>query len=201
MLPLVYLAAVAPQCQGSVLGIPTWYKYLDVEYVNGSCNVTTDIGLDNGSAWLIAAAVIEMLLRVAVYVAVAYALYGGFKIIMSSGNPDAVAEGRKSIINAITGMVIAVMAASVVGYLATTLGGTITADNDISGLNVIFSVVYRVAAGLTVIFVALAGLRFITANGDPGKIAQARNSIVYAIVGLLVTLSVVAIISFVGGSL
>ena len=42
-----------------------------------------------------------------------------------------------------------------------------------------------------------AGQRYITANGDPGKIAQSKTMIIYSIVGLIVAVLAFAIVTFI----
>lgn len=48
-----------------------------------------------------------------------------------------------------------------------------------------------------VIIIILAGFRFATANGDQGVIKSARNTIVYAAIGLVVAILAYAIVGFV----
>ena len=54
-----------------------------------------------------------------------------------------------------------------------------------------------VAAVISVIVIVIAGIQFIISSGEPGKVAKARNTILYAVVGLVVALSATAIASFV----
>jgi hypothetical protein len=60
-------------------------------------------------------------------------------------------------------------------------------------LNVL-SVIVGVAA---VIVVILGGFKFITSNGDSAGIAAARNTILYAVVGLVIVASAQVIVHFV----
>lgn len=48
-----------------------------------------------------------------------------------------------------------------------------------------------------IVMVIVAGLKFITAGGDTNKITSARNSIIYAIVGLVITAMSQVIVHFV----
>jgi type IV secretory pathway VirB2 component (pilin) len=64
-------------------------------------------------------------------------------------------------------------------------------------LQQILQIVFGIAAALAVLFIVIAGLRFITSQGNPQEVAKARNTIVYALVGLLVALSAEVIVSFV----
>lgn len=106
---------------GSFFGFPKWYKYLDSQTstVDGRavCSPTLN-GLND--IWLIVLAIIEILLRIAIMVAIAFVLVGGFKFITSRGeaNPDKVGQARKTVIDALIGVAIAVTAIAVVSFLA-----------------------------------------------------------------------------------
>jgi hypothetical protein len=58
----------------------------------------------------------------------------------------------------------------------------------------IISIVIGIAA---VIVVIIGGLQYILSAGDPARINSAKNTILYAIIGLIVALSAQAIIVFV----
>ncbi len=58
----------------------------------------------------------------------------------------------------------------------------------------ILSIIIGVAA---VIMIILAGLAFITANGDAQSIAKARGSIIYALVGIVIVVLAQALVAFV----
>ncbi len=55
-----------------------------------------------------------------------------------------------------------------------------------------------VITGLISVFIMIiAGLRFITSGGDPGKVESAKNAILYSSIGIAVALSAQAIVSLV----
>lgn len=57
---------------------------------------------------------------------------------------------------------------------------------------------FRLIIGvIAVFFIVYAGLRFITSGGDAGKVASARNTIIYASIGLVVVIIAPIIINFV----
>lgn len=97
------------------LGFPTWYAYLPKSSVNGQCTPSlTSIN----DIWLIVAAVIEILLRVAALAAVFMVIYGGVAYTTSQGEPDKTSQAQNTIINALVGLLIAVMAAAFVQFVA-----------------------------------------------------------------------------------
>jgi len=117
-------AACTPS-SGDFLGFPKWWAYLSGQ------EVATDPAAGSSTSyycapqitklsdiWLIVAAGIEVMLRVAALVAIAYVLIGGIEYIRSQGEPGKTAEARQTIINALAGLVIAVGAATIVTYVA-----------------------------------------------------------------------------------
>lgn len=66
--------------------------------------------------------------------------------------------------------------------------------------NVINFILY-LAGTIAVIVIVIGGLRYITSDGDPQKASQARNSIIYALIGLAVAVLSFSIVNFVVGQL
>jgi hypothetical protein len=116
-----YLAAVPEQCNNTFFGIPPWYKYLDL---NAECEVVNFNllgGGGNSGILLIALAIVDMLLRIASIVALVYVLWGGFTFITSQAEPDKLAQARHTIINALIGLGIALLATSIVVFVGNRL--------------------------------------------------------------------------------
>lgn len=61
--------------------------------------------------------------------------------------------------------------------------------------------VYLIVGALAVGYLIYGGVKYAISAGDPGKIASAKNTITYAIIGLIVAASAYAITSFVITSL
>ncbi len=57
-------------------------------------------------------------------------------------------------------------------------------SGDGSAFNVIVGMVYVLLAAFAVFYIVRAALLFVTAQGDPGQITEARNTIIFAGVGL-----------------
>lgn len=104
---------------GSFLTFPAWYDGL----VDGDCNITA-IGGGSGQVdlqkfiWTIAFNIVEILLQIVAYVTGFYVLYGGFQFITSTGSPDGTAKARKTIINALIGLVLAIAAVGIVNLIS-----------------------------------------------------------------------------------
>jgi hypothetical protein len=105
--------------QGSFQLLPTWYKYLETVTVDNSCQIEKfDVPDD---LWKVGLAMVEILLRIAGWVATGYVIVGGFKYVLSKGNPQDAAKARQTIIDAAIGIAIASLATVLVGFIGRTL--------------------------------------------------------------------------------
>ncbi len=107
-----------PACnKGNVAGLPTWYKYLDTALVNNKpiCNPVISELKD---FWLIGLAVIEILLRLSTLIAIGYVLHGGFRFITARGDPEKIGKARTMTVDALVGLVIAIIATASVSFVA-----------------------------------------------------------------------------------
>ena len=115
--------ALADACsdKGKILTIQPWYRGLTA----ADCSIKTPANTDGMSnfIWTIALNVAEGLLQLSAYVAVAFVLYGGFVFMTSGGSPEKAAAGRKTAMNALIGMVIAIFAVLLVNLVARTALG------------------------------------------------------------------------------
>ncbi len=74
--------------------------------------------------------------------------------------------------------------------------GGITVTSSVIGNAV--TIMLIIAAILSLIFLILGGIRWITSGGDKQKVASARSRITYAIVGLVVAMGAFFIINVIG---
>jgi len=108
----------------TLFGIPSWYSYLQLQANNAVTPPTCDIVNFSvpGSFINIALAILDMALHVAGLVAVGFVIYGGIQLITSRGEPDGMSRARQTIINALVGLVITLIAVGVVAFLGSKLG-------------------------------------------------------------------------------
>lgn len=104
-------AAAAPACESRFLGIPPWYRGLTT-VVNNECVIMSPESAGGLSAfiWKIALNVIEMAIVATSYVAVFFILYGGFLYMTGGALPGQLEKARKTLINAVVGLVICLSA-------------------------------------------------------------------------------------------
>lgn len=61
----------------------------------------------------------------------------------------------------------------------------------------IYELIFAIIGGIALIIIIISGIKFMTSQGDPQATAKARNTIIYAGVGLAVSVSAFSIIAFV----
>jgi hypothetical protein len=61
----------------------------------------------------------------------------------------------------------------------------------------VLTVVYWMVGVLSVIFIIIGGFKYVTSGGDPKNTASAKNTILYAVVGVVVAILAFAIVNFV----
>lgn len=109
---------------GGFFGLPTWYKYLSgvpVETYDVTTNTTTTLCSPHlngvGDIWLVVLAVIDIILRIIGVLAIGWVIWGGIQYTTSQGEPDRTKRAKDTIINAVAGLVIAMLAVAVVGFI------------------------------------------------------------------------------------
>jgi hypothetical protein len=64
-------------------------------------------------------------------------------------------------------------------------------------LNKVLQIVFGLAASISLLVIVIAGFRYIVAHGDPDGVSRAKKAILYAIIGLLVSLAAFSIVTLV----
>lgn len=117
-LATVYSPAAYAACPpDTVLAIPAWYKGLQQTDCSVKAPDDTKDGVKN-FAIRIGLNIIQALMVIVAYVAVFFIIKGGFEYITSAGSSEGMASARKTITNAVIGMIIAILAASIVNAVA-----------------------------------------------------------------------------------
>lgn len=114
------LSVAAPQtayaaCSERLLTFPAWYKGL----VDGNCLIKNpaDVGGLPKFVATIVLNVIEFMLQLVGYLAVGFIIVGGFKYLTSAGAPDDIAKAKKTILNAVIGLVISIFSIGIVNVV------------------------------------------------------------------------------------
>ena len=128
-------ASTADSCKKhDFFGLAPWYHYLpdkdfgvNLSGQNYPCDINANFSLlpSNGSGDLplIGLAIVDDLLRQAGILAVAFIIYGGIQYIASQGNAEKTARAQATVLNALVGLAIAMIAIAFVSFLGNKLGG------------------------------------------------------------------------------
>lgn len=110
-------APVSAAC-GTFLTFPAWYRGL---VDTGSCELKP---IGNGGRSLrdfiliVAMNVFEMILQLVGYASVIFLMVGGFRYMTSAGDSNAMSAAKKTITNAIIGLVISILSVGLVNVVA-----------------------------------------------------------------------------------
>jgi len=112
--------AAAGTCSQSFLGLPVWYRGLTVS--DTDCNLVTPNGEGSNPTlsnfiWHIVLNILEDVMILAGLVAAFMILYGGFQYLISMGYPDANVKARNTILNAVIGLIISIVAVAFVNFI------------------------------------------------------------------------------------
>lgn len=124
-----YAAVSNPSdCEKSFLGIQPWFRGLAV-VENGKCSIASPGSQLNGSTlelpgfiWRIALNIVDIALSVVGYIAFFFILYGGFQFLTGGNNPSQIEKARKTILNAVVGLIIALGAVAIINLVFGIIG-------------------------------------------------------------------------------
>lgn len=216
--------SAAANCDGNnaFLTFPAWYRGMaEPANANGveTCDIKSpaQVADESGSTegdiapfiWKIVGNVTEIALQLMAYIAGIFVIYGGFMYMTSAGSADQAAKALKTIINALIGIAIAVGSVAIVNLIlqATGLNNASDGVNDfgviereaVDIIGPLLSAVYWIAGVVSVIVIVLAGMSYATSGGDAGKVAKAKNSILYGVIGLVIVIMAFVITNFIIG--
>ncbi len=112
----VVTSSAAQACTDRYFMIPTWYKGLEVGGCSG-VKPDSEEGLTK-YVTIIAMNIVQALLVVAAYVTIFFLIKGGFGYMTSAGSSEGISSAKKTITNAVVGLIIAILAASIVNAIA-----------------------------------------------------------------------------------
>ncbi len=121
--PMTASAGTAATCAEPLLTFPVWYRGLvgpapDCNLLSPDALNTKPAGQpSNGLSnfiWRIVLNVTEIGLQVVGYISVGFILYGGFQFLTSQGSSEGSVKARKTILNAVVGLVISIASIAIV---------------------------------------------------------------------------------------
>jgi hypothetical protein len=122
--------ATTASCDKRFLTLPTWHR--GVVDASADCKVKNVVETVNdpsseitmtGLVWTIVANIIEMILHLVGYIAVAFIIMGGFRFMTAGGAPENIAKARSTITNAVIGLIISIVSIAVVNFIMAAIIG------------------------------------------------------------------------------
>lgn len=180
-------------------GFPAWHEYLNkVDNVPQINNIN--------DFWLIAAAGLEIIIRLGALVAVGYFIYAGMILMTSQGSSERIAAGRIGMLKATVGLVIMLFSANLVALVAGAFyqegeqGGIPIVNANSSTLQTVLQYIFVIAGSLSALMIIIGGIRYVVSTGNPQQTSAARSSIIYAVIGLFISISAFVIVNFIFGA-
>lgn len=185
---------------GNFLGFTSW-----------DCNVT--IHKDQESLktgiWVIAANILTDIIVASAYLVLGFVIYGGYLYTMSSGDPGKIASGKKTLSNAFIGLAIVLLSYLILNSIRIALGGANLGEdcvrNQCVDPSTMITGAIQWAVGMvgivSAIFVVYGGISYTISAGDPGKLKKAKDTILYALIGLIIVALAEIITAFVSSNI
>ncbi len=68
---------------------------------------------------------------------------------------------------------------------------------DSTAVTSILKYIFVTIGAISVLMIFIGGIRYIVSTGDPQRTATAKNTILYAVIGLIISISAFAIVEFI----
>ena len=124
----------------------------------------------------------------------------GMKYALSLGNSEQVNRARNGIIYALVGLIIAMTAWSLVTFTLDSITGVDTTQHEtgsvINLLTNISGYLVFITAIISIIVIIIGGFQLVFSEGNAEKAKNARSTIIYAVVGLLVAIIAGPVLKF-----
>lgn len=177
-----------PSCR-NFLGLSSWDCGLDGNW-QGNDKLKENI-------WIIVTNISNDIVVIAAYLVLGYVIYGGYLYLLANGDTTKVTAGKKTLIHAFTGLAIVMLAKIIVGTIHLALfnskgafgGEECLNDECITGTDLVGNLiewVIGISGLVAAAFVVIGAIGYITSSGDSSKLQKAKNTILYAIIGLAI---------------
>ncbi len=156
--------------------------------------------------------IIQWGLAFASAIGVIFIVINGYQYILSAGNPEQIEKAKMGLTWSIGGFVLAISSYAIVLLTAQTLGfqqigalksnqpGSLpgSADNILVS---IANILFIFGGAVAVAFIILGGYRYVTSQGNRDAVEKAKQTLLYAVVGLLLLFSSVVIFNLIANQL
>ena len=184
--------------------------------VNGSCdytlgftswncgvNIVDEDTLKTG-IWTIAANIATDITVAAAYLVLGYVIYGGYLYMFAAGDTGKLATGKKTLYQAFLGLAITMSAFAIMSTIRFALlglngklgnclkidvSGSITGNSCVDAASAVGGAIswfIAIAGIIAAIFMVYGGIAYVTSSGDVTKLKKAKETMIYALIGLAI---------------
>ena len=124
----------------------------------------------------------------------------GLRFVLSSGNAEKTAQARNGIIYSLVGLTIALAGSSLTQFVLKYFNPEDGQIEVVGANNLFVKIASLIALGIgiiSVVMVVIAGIRYSLSSGNTETTNSARNTIIYAMIGLAIAIVAGPIISLV----
>lgn len=162
--------------------------------------------------WQIAANIATDISVAAAYLVLGYTIYGGYLYMLSGGDATKVAAGKRTLSHAFIGLAITMLASTIMSTIRvvlaanngnlscdfTTSTGCVTTNAQLNQMVTnIIQWFFGFAGVVAVVFVLIGGVSYMTSAGNPSQTQKAKQTITYALIGLVIVALAEVITGFV----
>lgn len=130
-----------------------------------------------------------------------FVVIGGLRYTISSGDPQNTQKARETIIYALVGLFISISAFTITNYVLNNVRVDEVGEGGLVGPNGILTIatqqIVYITGVVSVIMVIYGGIKYIVSGGDSNGTKTARDTILYALIGLVIAISAQGIVTFV----
>ena len=177
-------------CRGALfLGLTSWDCGTEFQDIDSEGQIPELVAKIAGN-------IFEDIAIIATYLAIGYIIYGGYLYIFANGDTGKVATGKKALNQAFVGLAITMSAKIIIETIRVIM---LHADgqfadveylkNGLSAGEMVSSIiqwVIGIAGVVSLVFVVGGGIMYMTSAGEPSKLQTAKNTIKYALIGLVI---------------
>lgn len=186
----------------NLLGMTSWDCNVNLNNVNSEDQLINNV-------WIIASNVLSDASVVAAYLVLGYVIYGGYQYILAGGDPGKTASGKKTLTHAFIGLAIVMLSYVILNAIRIALmgssgvfsGNCLTTGtgcvDPVDFTNNVINWFIGIAGVVSLIYVVIGGIGYVTSAGDPGKLKKAKDTIMYALIGLAIVALAEIITAFV----
>jgi type IV secretory pathway VirB2 component (pilin) len=140
--------------------------------------------------------IMSYLKTIAGTIAVIFIIIGGMMYMFSAGNKEMIERAKKTLIYAMAGAAIVIGASTIANQISTILGTSTTSSTTLSTIATnALKFLLSIAGTLAIISVVIGAIWMFTAAGDKERYELGKKTVIYAIVGVIITVGSLIIIS------